>query len=156
MYLPFLYGFISLLQQFRPYFRKHISYKLEHHEYLFLNSLFVTMITCIYLVYLFVIERTSMEKIIDTFNILTLEEYIFIIALSILTIVSSIFIYEMDKNHNTPFLNNLFIKSSGILALIFISIFMFNESYKPHQFVGILFILLGIYLASTKKLLFPF
>jgi drug/metabolite transporter (DMT)-like permease len=156
MYLPFLYGFISLLQQFRPYFRKYISYKLEHHEYLFLNSLFVSIITCIYLVYLFVIERTSMEKIIDTFNILTLEEYIFIIALSSLTIVSGIFIYEMDKNYNTPFLNNLFIKSSGTLALIFISIFMFKESYKPHQFVGILFILLGIYLASTKKLVIPF
>jgi len=156
MYLPFLYGFISLLQQFRPYFRKYISYKLEHHEYLFLNSLFVSIITCIYLVYLFVIERTSMEKIIDTFNILTLEEYIFIIALSSLTIVSGIFIYEMDKNYNTPFLNNLFIKSSGTLALIFISIFMFNESYKSHQFVGILFILLGIYLASTKKLVIPF
>jgi drug/metabolite transporter (DMT)-like permease len=96
-----------------------------------------------------------MEKIIDTFNILTLEEYFFIIALSSLTIVSGIFIYEMDKNYNTPFLNNLFIKSSGTLALIFISIFMFNESYKPHQFVGILFILLGVYLASSKKLVFP-
>jgi drug/metabolite transporter (DMT)-like permease len=53
-------------------------------------------------------------------------------------------------------LNEKRCKSSGTLALIFISIFIFKESYKPHQFIGILFILLGIYLASTKKLVIPF
>jgi len=159
MTIPIFVGIISILQQFRPYFRKHISDKLDHHEYMFLNSFVISILASIYLVYLFAIEHTTIDKVIQKYKTLTFYEILFIIGLSSLTIISGFLMFEMDKNHNTPFLNSIFVKSAGILGLIAMSIFLFKESYKAHQFVGVAFILFGIYLASTKKLellnLFP-
>ena len=48
---PFLFG-IALLQQFRPYFRKHISDRLDPHEFVFLNTLCIGAVVSIYLIYL--------------------------------------------------------------------------------------------------------
>jgi len=150
MYIPILIGGISILEQFRPYFRKHISNKLDHHEYVFINSIIIASIIAIYIVYLFVTEKTSIDKIIKKYSSLTIAEIIFLIVLSCLTVASAILIYEMDKNHNTPFLNYIYLKSASVLALLVIGILMYKESYKFHQFLGFSLIIIGILLSSSK------
>lgn len=148
MYPYFL--FISFLQQFRPYFRKHISNSLDHHEYLFLNSLCVSFISILYLVYLYSIRKITFSKMIDNYGSLTLTEFVCIIVLSLLTIISAVFMFEADKNHNSPLINSLFMKSAGAIAVLCVGLFLFKESYKFHQFIGIGLILLGVYLTSNK------
>jgi uncharacterized membrane protein len=150
MYIPILIGGISILEQFRPYFRKHISNKLDHHEYVFINSIIIASIITIYLVYLFITEKTSINKIMKTYGSLTITEIIFLIGLSCLTVAYAILIYEMDKNHNTPFLNYIYLKSASVLALLVIGIFMYKESYKFHQFLGFALVIIGILLTSSK------
>jgi len=83
---------------------------------------------------------------------MTLTEIFCILLLSLLTIFSGVIIYELDKNHNNPLLNSLFMKSAGIIAALCIGIFMFEESYKVHQIVGIGLILFGVYLSSSEKI----
>lgn len=144
--------FISFLQQFRPYFRKHISNSLEYHEYLLLNSLCISFIVIVYLLYLYNARKLSVSKMITNYGTLTLVEIACILMLSLFTIISGMFLFELDKNHNTPLLNSLFVKSAGTIALVCIGIFMFEESYKLHQFIGIGLILIGIYLASSKRI----
>jgi drug/metabolite transporter (DMT)-like permease len=85
---------------------------------------------------------------------LTLVEIICIILLSLLTIFSGMVMFDIDKNHNTPLLNSLFVKSAGIIAVICVGIFMFKESYQLHQFIGIALILIGVYLCSSKEISF--
>ena len=85
---------------------------------------------------------------------LTLVEMICIILLSMFTIFSGMVMFDIDKNHNTPLLNSLFVKSAGIIAVICVGIFMFKESYQLHQFIGIGLILLGVYLCSSKEIAF--
>jgi uncharacterized membrane protein len=150
MYIPIFVGCISFLQQFRPYFRKHISDKLEHHEYLFLNSLLISIVSSLYLVFLFVYEKTTIETIFKKYRSLTLVEILFLLALSGLTVISGILIYEMDKNKNTPFLNSIYMKFATAIALISVSIFMYKESYKIHQFAGFALIIFGFLLSSSK------
>jgi drug/metabolite transporter (DMT)-like permease len=142
---------ISLLQQFRQYFKK-ISDKLDHHEFLFMNSFIIAGIACIYMVFLFVNETTSIEKMIKTYGSLTITEISFLILLSLLTVISGVLIYEMNKNYSSSFLNSVYIKIAAGLGIIGIFIFMYKESYKLHQFIGVALILSGLLLSFTKNL----
>jgi hypothetical protein len=146
-----LFLLISFLHEFRHYFRKHISDFLDHHEYLLLNSLCISFIVAFYLVYLYMNDNLSVSKMMNHYKSMTLVELFCILLLSVITIFSAIIVYELDKNHNTPFLNTLFMKSAGIIVALCVGIFMFEESYKLHQIVGIGMILFGVYLASSKK-----
>jgi uncharacterized membrane protein len=152
MYVPIIIGGISILQQFRPYFRKHISDKLDNHEYLFLNSVIICIIISVYLIFLVSIEHTNINKLLNKYKSLTLTELFFLTLLCIVTVISGIFIYELDKNHNTPFLNSIYLKLASVLALFCVGVFMFKENYKIHQIIGVAIIILGIFLVSTKKL----
>jgi drug/metabolite transporter (DMT)-like permease len=91
---------------------------------------------------------------VENCSSLTLAEIVCILLLSLLTIFSGMVMFDLDKNHNTPLLNSLFVKSSGIIAVICVGIFMFGESYKLHQFIGMGLILFGVYLCSSKKIEF--
>jgi multidrug transporter EmrE-like cation transporter len=91
---------------------------------------------------------------VKNYSSLTLTEFGCIITLSILTIISAVFMFEADKNHNSPLINSLFMKSAGAIALLCVGIFLFEESYKIHQIVGIGLILFGVYLVSSNKMQF--
>jgi len=73
---------------------------------------------------------------------------LFIIA--ILAVISSLFIFELDKKYNSPLLNSLFLKIASVVALCFVSIFIFKEKYTWKQILGILLAILGIYLTINK------
>jgi len=140
---------ISFLQQFRPYFRKYISNQLEPHEYFLLNTIIILVIIIIYTIYLKINNKISFYKMSNNYNNLKYQEIICIIILAILTVISGLFIFELDKNYNTPLLNSMYLKAFSTVALIIIGIFIFEESYKLHQFIGLLFIFLGVYLTSV-------
>lgn len=147
---PFLFG-IAFLQQLRPYFRKHISNRLDSHEYIFLNTFVISIIVCVYLAYLFFSEQHSVTKMFTKYMKLTTLEYVCIIILALLTVASSFVIFHLDKNFNTPLLNIILLKSIGLISLIVISVCLFNEKYSMYQILGICIILFGMYLVSIAK-----
>jgi drug/metabolite transporter (DMT)-like permease len=146
---PFLFG-ISIIQQFRPYFRKHISKQLDPHEYLFLNTLIIAAIIIIYLVYLWSKEQHSFTEMFGKYSKLTFFEYCCIIILSLITVCSSIFIFYFDKYYNNPFINSIFLKAFGMVSLLVVSVFFFKEKYNWQQVIGIITVLFGLYLMSLK------
>jgi len=75
--------------------------------------------------------------------------------MAVLTVMTGLLIFELDQNYNTPLMNSVFIKSISTIALIFIGMFVFNETYEMHQIFGIFLVILGIYFTSQKSLGLP-
>jgi drug/metabolite transporter (DMT)-like permease len=73
-----------------------------------------------------------------------------IVIISLLLVFSSLLIYELDKNHNTPFINNMLLKTGSVIVLITVSVCIFGEKYTLKQIMGIFLIFIGIYLVMQK------
>ena len=142
---------LAVLQQSRPYFRKYISDKLNHHEYFFLMSLFVLIITIVYLVYLSLTTNVSVKQMTKNMMTLTSIEMGAVIILSFLTVVSGIMLFELDKNYNTPLLNTIFIKSIGALSIVFVGVIIFEGTDSYVNWLGIFMILIGLYLVMVDR-----
>lgn len=145
---------VSFLQQFRPYLRKYISNTLDTHEYFFLNIIMVFFFISLYIIYLLISKKTTFSKFINNIQLLTYTDIGCLLVMALLTVISGLLIFELDKNYNTPFINSIFLRSISMIALLFIGIFIFNESYNMHQLFGVFLVILGIYLTSQKKLNF--
>ena len=151
MYL-ILFG-LTLLKPLRPYFRKHISDVLDHHEYFLLSTMMILWIIFMYIAYLVFISRTTtVGTMIENISCLSFSEVIAIFVLSCLTVITGLLVFELDKNHNTPLMNEILLKSMSTIAVICVAVFIFKEKYKIHQIGGIALVMIGIYLASRKNL----
>ena len=153
MYL-ILFG-LTLLKPLRPYFRKHISDILDHHEYFLLSTLMILFIIFMYIAYLlFVSQTTTVKTMLENISSLSYTEVIAIFVLSCLTVITGLLVFELDKTYNTPLMNEILLKSMSTIAVICVGIFIFKEKYKIHQIGGILLVIIGLYLASRKNLSF--
>ena len=153
MYMYALFFAITLMNQFRPYFRKHISETLKHHEYYLLSALMILFVIVSYVIHLiFISGETSSGTLMLNIAKLSYIEILAIFVLSIFTVISGLLIFELDKNHNTPLMNTILLKSLSSIAVVCIGIFMFKERYEWSQILGICLIVIGIFLASKQKI----
>ena len=145
---------LSFLQQFRPYFRKHIATTLDPHEYFLLNTVAIMVLILMYISFLLFTKKTSCGKILSNIKTLSGSEICCIVILAIITVISGLLMFELDKNYNTPLINSMFMKVISMIGLVCVGIFVFNENYKMHQYIGIFLVILGMYLISQKTLNF--
>jgi drug/metabolite transporter (DMT)-like permease len=143
---------LTLLQQFRPYFRKHISNTLDPHEYFLLNTMAIMVLISMYIAFLLLTKKTSCGKIMSNIKTLNGSEIGCILMLALITVISGLLLFELDKNYNTPLINSMFLKAVSMIALVCVGIFIFKENYKIHQFIGIFLVILGMYLISQNTL----
>jgi drug/metabolite transporter (DMT)-like permease len=79
--------------------------------------------------------------------------YIQVICVAIiasLTVMSSLFIYELDKHYNTPMINTLLLRSFSIISMILVGVFIFGEEYNWVQIVGVVMAFFGVFLIMQK------
>jgi len=143
---------LTFLQQFRPYFRKHISNTLDPHEYFLLNTMAIMVLISMYIAFLLLTKKTSCGKIMSNIKTLNGSEIGCILMLALITVISGLLLFELDKNYNTPLINSMFLKAGSLIALVCVGIFIFRENYKIHQFMGIFLVILGMYLISQNTL----
>ena len=143
---------LTFLQQFRPYFRKHISNTLDPHEYFLLNTMAIMVLISMYIAFLLLTKKTSCGKIMSNIKTLNGSEIGCILMLALITVISGLLLFELDKNYNTPLINSMFLKAVSMIALVCVGIFIFKENYKIHQFIGIFLVILGMYLISQNTL----
>jgi len=146
---PYLIG-ITLLKSVNPYFRKHILDTLEGHDLLFINTFFIFLIVLSIFIYKTIFHKTLYDTI-ENYKNLTNSQILCIFLICALTVGSSLLLYELDKNFNTPLLNFVFLKFASVLSLIFVGIFIFKEKYTWKQILGITLAVLGIYLITNKE-----
>ena len=133
--------------------KKHILNTLESHDFLFMNTLFITFFVFLFFLYkyFFHSKTFTLKKMIKNIRSLSYSQYACLIVLSVLTVSSSVFLYELDKNYNTPLVNSVFLRVGGIIALLLVGIFVFEEKYTYKQIFGIFLTLLGVYLIAGDK-----
>jgi len=105
-----------------------------------------------YIAFLLFTKKTSCGKIMSNIKTLNGSEIGCILMLALLTVISGLLLFELDKNYNTPLINSMFLKAGSLIALVCVGIFIFRENYKIHQFMGIFLVILGMYLISRNTL----
>jgi drug/metabolite transporter (DMT)-like permease len=106
-----------------------------------------------YIAYLvFISQTTTVGTMLENIYCLSCTEVIAIFVLSCLTVITGLLVFELDKNYNTPLMNEILLKSMSTIAVICVGVFIFEEKYKIHQIGGIGMVIMGIYLASRKNL----
>jgi drug/metabolite transporter (DMT)-like permease len=142
---------ITLLKSLSPYFRKHILTTIHSHELLFVQNFFITMIVLLFFVYkCFFDKEHNLDTMMKNVGNMKWTQLLCIFIISVLSVTSSVMIYEMDKKYNTPLMNMIFMRVGSTLALILIGVFLFKEKYTFSQIIGFLLIVVGIYLVSKK------
>jgi len=135
----------GLVNSVKPYCRKHVITSLDAHEFMFLNTLFISFFIICYLIY----RKTSISDMYSKYSTLTLTQLISITILSLITVSGTFMRLSMDKNVETStFANGLLIKGVTSAAVIFIGITFFNEKYTWKTWLAIILIATGIYLLN--------
>ncbi len=147
---PFIFG-LTIIKSINPYFRKHLLNILDSHDLLFINSFFISLIVFFVFLYKLFFDKKSLKTIAENYKKLTLSHYICILLISILTVSSSLLLYEFDKKYNTPLMNTMFIRCISILALFFTGFFLCKEQYNWKQILGLVFIIIGFFLTSASN-----
>ena len=146
-----MYGYLigtTFLKSMNPYFRKHILNTLNPREYFYLNTIFVFILMT--LVFLLFESEKSIEQMIRNYKKLEYTQLGCIFIISIILVASSLLLYELDKNYNTPLINNILLKTGSIIVLIVVGVGMFGEKYTWKQIIGIMLTFTGIYLVMDK------
>jgi drug/metabolite transporter (DMT)-like permease len=142
-----MYGYLmgtTFLKSMNPYFRKHVLNTLNPREYFYLITFFV-FILMIIVFFIFETQKTTKEMM-SNYKKLEYSHYACVLIISVLLVASSLLLYELDKNYNTPLLNNILLKTGSIIVLIVVGVFVFGEKYTWKQILGIILTCMGIYL----------
>ena len=145
----YLFG-LSILKSFTPYFRKHVLNTLNSHDMLFINTFFIFLIVFAFFLYKLAFDKA--KPLIETFKNykkLSVTQILSLFIMAFLAVGSSIFIYEFDKNFNTPLMNSMFMRAASTVSLILVGIFLFEEKYSWKQILGVFLTIFGVILIGS-------
>ena len=141
--LPYLLG-ITGVGSVRPYFRKHVLNTLEPEDYLFLNSLIISTVILGYFLYTYMFNNHVVKRTYKNCCNMTYTQIGALVLLGVFTAVSSLFLFNVEKNFNTPAVNHVLLKALSLLGLFAAGVFIFNESYTTNHLLGIGVTITGI------------
>ena len=149
----------GIVKTFSPYMRKHILTTLESHEYFLLNLIIFLIIISIVTFCEYVYIQThnhvnkkqhSIVKLYRNCCKLTTTQKICAMTISLVTICTSIVMFELDKKLFTPLINSTIIKVISTFLLVLVSIFIFEEKYKYSQMFGLFLTVVGAVLLVVE------
>ena len=146
----YMFG-LSILKSFTPYFRKHALTTLNSHDLLFINTFLIFSIVFAFFLYKLWFDKS--KPLIETFKnykSLSFTQAGALVLMAFLAVGSSIFIYEFDKNYNTPLINSMFMRAASTISLILVGAFLFEEKYSWKQIMGVFLTILGVFLISQE------
>lgn len=140
----------GILKTFSPYLRKNILLTLDPSDYLFLNTFFIFIFALCYLLYKICFHNHNCQQMFNRYTSLTLTQILFVLAISLVTIASSLIVLNLDKYYNTPLINSMLLKIMSTILLLFTGIFIFKERYNYTQIIGLILAVLGGLLLFCK------
>ena len=137
----------GLINSVKPYCRKHLINSLETHEFMFLNTIIISIIIISYLLY----KKTCINDLYYKYTSLNFTQIASIVLLSMITVFGTLMKLNMDKENNgsSTFMNGLLVKGVTSATIIFIGMAFFNEKYTWKTWLSIFMIAGGIYLIQT-------
>jgi len=146
-----LFGiFTGILKTFTPYLRKNLLLTLDPHDYLFLNTFIILILTTAFLLFKIIFQNHDMDLMIKKYQSLSLLQICFALLIGLVTISSSILILNLDKYYNTPLINSLILKIGSAMMLLFVGIFIYEEKYNYKQMLGMVLAIIGVFLLFCK------
>jgi|TARA_Y100000992_G_C21267101_1_gene494524 uncharacterized membrane protein len=131
-----------------PFFRKDVLQTFNSEEFLFINTLMISILIVIYTLYMYLTKKTKFN-IIGKLKTFSLTQIVFLIALAFITFISTVSIFQISKEFNTQNLNAL-VKTLTTVFALFIGVTFYNEQYTANQIYGIIITIIGIYLITKK------
>ena len=141
--LPYLVG-ITGLGSVRPYFRKHVLNTLEPRDYLFLNSLVISAFIFLYFLYTYIFDNPVIQRTYKNCCNMTSTQMFALVLLGLFTVVSSLVLFNVEKNFNTPTINHVLLKALSLVALFAVGVFIFKEAYSAYHLLGLGVTITGI------------
>jgi drug/metabolite transporter (DMT)-like permease len=142
---------VALLKSIIPHFRKDVLHTLHPQDLLYINTFFITCFVLVIFFYKYIFERKTLETI-DNYRKLSLFQLGCMVSIAAFTVISTLFIFELDKKYNNIFINSTSLKAITMISAIIIGILLFKDDYSPSQISGIFITILGIYLMTHKNL----
>lgn len=145
----FLLG-CSILKTLRPFFRKNVLENVDSHDFLFLNTFFISSLVFLIFLYKLIFDK-EIYKTIECAKKLNVLQIVCFFFLAALTVGASTLYLEYEKqSKNSVMINSMYIKIISALVLLGTSIFVFKENCSWKQIVGVLVVILGLTLMSSK------
>ncbi len=142
-----LFG-ISILKSMEPFFRKDVLQTFNSEEFLFVNTLMISILIILYTLYMYITRKTKFN-IVGKLRTFSFVQILFLVSLSLITFISTVSIFQISKEFNTQNLNALLKTLTTVFAL-FIGVIFYNEQYTANQIYGIIITIIGIYLITKK------
>ena len=142
-----LFG-ISILKSMEPFFRKDVLQTFNNEEFLFVNTLMISILIIVYTLYMHITKKSNLS-IVKKLKTFSFSQIAFLIGLALITFVSTVSIFKISNEFNTQNLNAL-IKTLTTVFALFIGVTFYNEQYTATQIYGIIITIIGIYLITKK------
>lgn len=133
-----------------PALRKQLFDTMEPSQFTLINAITILLIAIMYFIYM---EHTGNKKegftsAINTYKKLDAKHFVVIFILSLITFVSSIAIFQMDKEHGIA-KSNIMQKSLDLLIVAISGYLLYNEKLNYRQIMGLVMIMIGFKLAVS-------
>ena len=142
-----LFG-VSVLKSMEPFFRKDVLQTLNNEEFLFINTIMISLLIILYTLYMYITKKTTMN-ITSKLKSFSFIQIIFLLALALITFISTVSIFKISSEFNTQNLNAL-VKTLTTVFALFIGVTFYKEQYTANQIYGIIITIIGIYLITKK------
>ena len=142
-----LFG-VSILKSMEPFFRKDVLQTLNNEEFLFINTLMISLLIIVYTLYMYITKKTTLN-ITSKLKSFSFIQIVFLLALAFITFISTVSIFKISSEFNTQNLNAL-VKTLTTVFALFIGVTFYNEQYTATQIYGIIITIVGIYLITKK------
>jgi succinate dehydrogenase hydrophobic anchor subunit len=145
-------AYITCVSTAKPYIRKKFTNDIDCYDYLYITTFVFTIFVLLMMIYanIFEDEEKSITKTINRYKNLTNNQMMMMVFLIIITLSSSIFLYKLESEYNTPFMHNAYLKIMSVLLLLFASYLALENDFNIYHLFGIFSISTGIYLLNCE------
>lgn len=142
-----LLGLLAMGWTLNPFFKKRAIGDLNSYQYLFINS----MIVSLFIVLLF-LHRVFTGK--DTISFITNQinknQFLWMLSGGIITFATSLLLIILIKEHNVSYIIP-HIQPLVIVLTILMGFFLFKEDIEKNQVLGIILIIMGLIVINYKN-----
>jgi drug/metabolite transporter (DMT)-like permease len=142
---------ILVIKVCRPYFKKQLNGKINENHFLFYNTLTILML---YLLYNLILNCLNIKKfypsdLITNYIDLDTKSKLLLLLLGLFTLINTMSFFELDNSDDQSKIP-IIIKSISTILTIIISCYLNNEEITRKQKFGIILLILGLYVLTTK------
>jgi len=134
-----------------PYVTKHVLTTLESEEFLYISYIVDIILITMLVIYYFCKDRKLFMKkagqTVKRLQKLTLAQVGCIILISVIGVVSTFMIFELNNNHN-PLIIFILTKVLPVVIIVAGSMFILRESFTMKKLIGIALAICSIYLLA--------